>query len=158
MNRKQWIGTSIAGAAVLFGGGAVYEARTGAENDRDVLAAIGPVILAGALPPGAEALEAFVSGFDTAVAGLPPHVQAEVAQLLTILRNGILRVLATGVMRPWPEASPQEIADFLNRWRYSGITKLRAGYDALHQLSLAAWYGNPQSWERIGYPGPPVIA
>jgi len=28
----------------------------------------------------------------------------------------------------------------------------------LHQLVLAAWYGNPRAWSSIGYLGPPVLA
>ena len=33
----------------------------------------------------------------------------------------------------------------------------RSAYDALHQLILAAWYGNGRSWAGIGYPGPPKL-
>ncbi len=31
-------------------------------------------------------------------------------------------------------------------------------YDALHQLTFAAWYANPRTWPSIGYPGPPALA
>jgi hypothetical protein len=34
---------------------------------------------------------------------------------------------------------------------------LRVAYFALHELVFAAWYGDPQSWPRIGYPGPPEL-
>lgn len=155
MNRRQWIGSGVA-ATLLVAAGALYESPL-KDSDRDILAAIGPVMLAGSLPPGDDALRAFFEGFDTAVAGLTPSVQAEIAQLFTILRVAPLRMLATGVMRPWHRANRDEIASFLNAWRYSGIAQLRSAYDALHQLSYAAWYGNPRSWPQTGYPGPPNL-
>jgi hypothetical protein len=39
----------------------------------------------------------------------------------------------------------------------SGFALLRSAYDALHQIVLAAWYGNPRSWPAIGYGGPPSV-
>jgi hypothetical protein len=34
---------------------------------------------------------------------------------------------------------------------------LQQGYQALHDLVLAAWYARPDSWPAIGYPGPPEV-
>lgn len=155
MNRKQWV-VSAAGAAVLaLGAGAAYEFQP--DTDRTILSAIGPVILGDALPPGTDALDAFVAGFDTAVAGLTPSVQHELAQLMTMLRTPPTRMLLAGLMKPWHLASPASVNAFLTRWRFSGIATLRSGYDALHQLSMAAWYGNDRAWRGIGYPGPPNV-
>ena len=155
MNRRAWIGTGVA-AALLVGAGAIYE-RPLQEDDAAILAAIAPVMLAGAMPQEDDAVNAMIANFHKAVSGLTPSVQAEVAQLFTLLRVAPLRMLATGVMRPWSEANPGDIEAFLTRWRFSGIAKLRSAYDALHQLVWAAWYGDPQSWARIGYPGPPTV-
>ncbi|HET9029144.1 MAG TPA: hypothetical protein VFN49_03135 [Candidatus Aquilonibacter sp.] len=168
MNRRQWIGSGVA-AALLVGAGLLYESqpdpapadsfdfRALTPADRGILAAIGPVMLAGALPSESDAHNAFIDGFDTAVSGLTPSVQAEVAQLFMLLRVAPLRMMATGVMKPWHEASAGDIERFLTGWRYSGITKLRSAYDALHQLAYGAWYGNPRSWHAIGYGGPPKL-
>ena len=155
MNRRTWIGTGIA-AVVLAGAGAIYERRI-EESDARILAAIAPVMLAGAIPPGNDTLNAVIANFETAVGGLTPSVQDEVAQLFTLLRVTPLRMLATGVMHSWSHATPGEIAGFLNGWRFSNIAKLRSAYDALHQLVLASWYGDPASWKRIGYSGPPLV-
>ncbi len=169
MNRRQWIGSGIAAAALLVAAGAVYESqgdrapsdvyrfRAVNEAERAILAAIAPVMLAGSLPESDDAMRALIEGFDTAVAGLTPSVQDEVAQLFMLLRVPALRMLATGVMRPWHLASRDDIARFLTAWRYSGIAKLRSAYDALHQLSYGAWYGNARSWAHTGYPGPPNL-
>jgi len=155
VNRRTWIGTGIA-ATLLLGAGAIYE-RPLQDDDATILAAIAPVMLGSALPKDVGSRKAVIDGFHTAVAGLSPSVQDEVAQLFTLLRVAPLRMLATGVMRPWRSASASEIERFLTDWRYSGITKLRSAYDALHQLTIAAWYGNPKSWPHIGYPGPPTV-
>jgi hypothetical protein len=170
MNRRQWIGSGIAAATLLLAAGAVYESqgdrapadryrfRALTEADRAILAAIAPIMLAGALPQSEDDVRVWIEGFDTALAGLTPSVQDEVAQLFMLLRVPALRMIATGVMRPWHLASRDEISRFLNGWRYSRIAKLRSAYDALHQLSYGAWYGNPHSWASTGYPGPPRIS
>jgi hypothetical protein len=51
----------------------------------------------------------------------------------------------------------REVAAFLQGWRTSRLGLLRSAYAALHDLVLGAWYGTPDTWEAIGYPGPPEI-
>jgi hypothetical protein len=127
-------------------------------NDhRDVLRAIGRVMLDGALPNRGEALDAAVRGVEVAIAGLPPAVQGEVQQLFGLLEFPLTRRIVAGV-GPWDRASDTEIAAFLQRWRTSDAQLLRSGYAALHQLVMAGWYGNSDAWPRIGYPGPPHVA
>lgn len=158
MNRRTLIGSGIS-VALLAMAGLAYEIQP--ETDAVILRAIASVLLEGALPANAadreRALDSVQHGFDVAVAGLPPSVQQEIAQLFTLLRVGPARMLAAGVMHPWHLASSAEIEQFLTGWRFNRIAKLRSAYDALHALVLAAWYGNAASWERIGYPGPPRI-
>jgi hypothetical protein len=158
LTRRQWIGSGVVAAAALGVAGLAVDS---AESDRDILAAIVPVMLAGAIPSdGAQRLAAIAStldGFDVAVAGLTPSVQGEVSQLLSLLRIAPLRIVATGIVGPWGRTPPGRIAQFLHDWRYSPVAKLRSAYDALHQLVFAAYYGNPKSWPGIGYPGPPVV-
>ena len=91
------------------------------------------------------------------MSGLAPAAQEELAQLFSLLSLPPTRIALAGVTTPWADASPEAIAAFLDRWRTNGWTLLRSAYDALHQLVLAAWYGNPHAWPAIGYPGPPAI-
>lgn len=158
LSRRQWIGSGIVAVAAL---GVAGLAADSIESNRDVLAAIVPVMLAGALPLDTAQREAAIArtvdGFDIAVAGLTPSVQGEVAQLLALLRIAPLRMVATGIIGPVSRTSPTRIDAFLHDWRYSKIGKLRAAYDALHQLIFAAYYGSPEAWPPIGYPGPPVV-
>jgi len=106
----------------------------------------------------ADAIEETVAGVDHAIAGLPPAVRAEIAQLFALLALAPGRRVFAGVASPWSEASAGEVDAFLRAWQSSGWALKRTAYDALHQLVIAAWYANPRSWPAIGYPGPPSLA
>lgn len=126
-----------------------------------ILRAMVPVMLAGALPADADAkrqaIADTVRGIDVAVAGLPPSTQEELSQLFALLALPPGRLAIARVTRPWNEASEADVRACLDRFRSSSLTLLRSAYGALHQLTFAAWYGNPASWPSIGYPGPPDL-
>jgi len=125
-----------------------------------IVAAIVPVLLEGALPGTNGSVEAraeVVAGVDRAVTGLPPASRKELEQLFALLSFPPTRCLIAGVWSPWPSASRETVAAFLDSWRGSRFTLLRSGYGALHQLVLAAWYGNTRAWPAIGYAGPPSL-
>ena len=127
---------------------------------RAILASIIPVILDGARPGGPDAAGAranALSGAAQAIAGLPPAVRREIDQLFALLAFAPTRCIVAGVWSPWPDASRESVAAFLGRWRDSRFALLRSAYDALHQIVLGAWYGNPRAWAAIGYPGPPSL-
>jgi hypothetical protein len=173
LTRRQLLKTGVAGVAVLglarlgYGpirpdplftvDGAPFKVLDA--ESRTALAAIARVMLKGALPRHGDELQAAlgraVHGCDIAISGLPGTVQDEVKQLLTLLNGRMTRRWLVGVTSSWEEADDAEIAHFLSRWRFSSLLLLRSGYQALHQIIFAAWYGNPDSWAAIGYPGPP---
>ena len=125
---------------------------------RAIIAALVPVLLEGALPDSdSDARAEVVAGVDRAVAGLPPGSRKELAQLFALLSFAPTRCLVAGVWSSWPQASRESVASFLASWRDSRFALLRSGYGALHQLILAAWYGNTRSWPAIGYGGPPSL-
>ncbi len=152
-SRRRFLQVGMAGTVVLATAG--YFARPRG----DVVTALVPVVLAGSLPLDAagkaQAVAETAAAFHRAVAGLTPAVQAEVAQLLALLRFMPTRLAFTGIASPLDEAAPADVAAFLERWRASRFDLLRVGYQALTQLLQAAWYDNPTSWRAIGYPGPP---
>lgn len=165
MTRRQLLVRSAAGAAALAIAGAIYEfmpehpGRDAAyryvvldDEDRVIATAIAPVMLGveGATPQA-------VRGLDVAMAGLPLEVRAQLRQLFGILRFPPTRMVVCGIWQPWHHARPAQIARFLSAWRDSPVTQLRAGYDALHQLIMSAWYGNTDAWAAVGYSGPPKI-
>jgi hypothetical protein len=103
------------------------------------------------------AVSEIVAAFDRSVAGLSLPVQQEIGELFRFLDTPPLRVAFAGLWQPLEDSTPDEIREFLMRWRGSRFDLQRASYRALTQLLQAAWYGNPASWRAIGYPGPPAI-
>jgi hypothetical protein len=127
---------------------------------RPIVRAIVPAMLGSALPQGSErkiAIDETVDGVARAVEGLPPAARAELGQLFALLALAPARRAFAGVAPPWEEATPDEVSAFLDAWSASGWELKRSAYDALHQLVLAAWYGNPRAWPAIGYDGPPNL-
>lgn len=170
--RRRFLQTSFAGVLVLAGTSSVVR-RSLADTavaanpyawleDQDALIVrrVAPVLLSGALPDGKareQSVDEIVYGFDLAVSCFPPSVRGEIRQLFDLLRNSITRALLAGMLSSWEKATPAEIEHFLNRWEHSRFRLLRSAYAALHDLVAGAWYGNPRSWSRIGYPGPPAL-
>jgi hypothetical protein len=130
-------------------------------DEASVLRFIIPVMLAGALPPDTAAREAAIAeilqGIDATMEHEPPAVRDEIHELFGLLTLGATRALVAGIWGPWQEASEAEIHEFLARWRNSRFALLRSAYVGLSNLITAAWYANPSSWPRIGYPGPPRL-
>lgn len=169
--RRQFLKVGIASGVVLAGAGwlALRRGHSPApgflwldERHAAIVAALVPAVLDGMLPAegpaGRAASREVVQAFDRAVAGLSPAVQKEIAELFSLLGLSAGRFIVAGVRSAWSEATLEEVSAFLARWQASRFGLLRAGYQALSQLIIAAWYGNPASWERIGYPGPPPLA
>lgn len=172
ITRRQFIKAGIVGGAALAAAGVFYsrslrEAPAGAVPQgltlpqRTIVAALVPAILAGALPASGEArrqaIARTVDGVGVAIAGLSAAAQKELGELFALLGFAPARVLLAGLWPSWEEATPAQIADFLQGWRYSRFALLRSAYVGLHDLVLGAWYGTPESWAAIGYPGPPEM-
>ncbi|HVO87153.1 MAG TPA: hypothetical protein VMV45_01315, partial [Casimicrobiaceae bacterium] len=132
------------------------------EDGEVVVAALIPIVLQGALPDDSAqrqaALVETLQGVDKAIAGLPPHAQTELARLFTLLALAPTRVALLHTTRGWQELDGDTVQAFLERLRTSNSHLLRSAYDAIHQLVLAAWYGNPRAWAGIGYDGPPALS
>ena len=159
-DRRTFLKAGLAGSALLAAGGlAAWIVGRDAARDRDeVLAALIPVLLEGALPvepqARAQAISRGVQLVGTAIGGLAPSAQEEAAQLFALLAIGPTRLLATGIASSWPDASPQQVQAFLQSWRTHSWTLLQSGYHALHDLVLGSWYADEASWPAIGYGGP----
>jgi len=168
LSRRRFLQVGLLGAGALVLARVAYRvvappARTTplTPEHRAIVAAIVPVLLANALPADdarrAEAIEETVSGVATAIAGLPAHAQKELDDLFSLLAFAPSRALLAGVWSPWERASRDDVIQFLAGWRASRFSLFQSAYQALHQLTYAAWYGNPGSWQGIGYAGPPRL-
>ena len=168
--RRQFIKTGVAGGVLLaaayvlhrpldrLGKEALVAARPMEASLRKVVAALAPVILAGATTStGPEFLRRVSDGVLIAVSGLSAPAQREVAELFALLDFAPTRVLVAGLQTDWADASAADLRAFLERWRHSPLDLLKSGYMALHDLIYGAWYGDSGTWAAIGYPGPPEV-
>ncbi len=159
-DRRTFLGAGLAGSALLAAGGlaAWLAGRDPARDRNEVLAAVMPALLEGALPEDeparAQALAHCADAVGAALAGLAPAAQKEAAQLFGLLATAPGRALLAGVAGSWERASPGEVHGFLQRWRVHEWALLRSGYQALHDLVLGAWYAHEAHWQAIGYRGP----
>jgi len=132
------------------------------EEAANVMRAVAAALLDGALPHDATvrrtAIDETVSAIGTAIAGLPPLAREELATLFTLLAFAPLRIAFANVDVDWRDADAETTNAFLVRLQTSRWSVKRIAYDALHQLTFAAWYANPRAWPEIGYAGPPVLA
>ena len=158
LDRREFFRLGLAGVATvalarLALGAAAPDLLT--PDDRRRLVAIAPAILGPALPQGAAPQ---VADSVAAIArNLPAATQGELRDLLDLIGFAPARLVLIGHWSDWDALSPAEIGAALEGWRTSRFALLRGAYGGLHELVTAAWYGDPRSWERVGYPGPPEV-
>lgn len=174
MDRRQFLKLSMASSVALVSTSAVVS-MTGCsesapaadsgwlvlrEGDRKLLAALLPVNLKGAFPTEpaakADAIQNCLQYLDKAVYGLGSANAKQLTDLFNLLNFAPTRGLLAGVWSSWENASEEEIDNFLNRWRNSSLGLLNLGYNGLNKLMCAVWFGQPQAWAQVGYPGAPA--
>ncbi len=119
-----------------------------------------PAFLEGVVPPDRwtpDARTAMLGRIQGAVQALPPHARAELRQLGALLDRRLARLALAGTFLAWRTVDVVMARDILGRWRGSANPMLVSAYQALHDLTFAAWYADPGSWAAIGYPGPPAL-
>lgn len=164
LTRRQLIQAGVAGSVLLAGAAwwaapradhwlpaAAYEVLSA--QDARLIGVLAPVMLG---LPGVDAATV-VQGVDAALAALPDATRREVRQLFDLLENPWGRRWLAGVVEPWDQAQATAVAAFLGRWQHSRFALLRSGYQGLHALITAAWYGNPASWTALHYQRPAQV-
>ena len=165
MQRRTWLKLGLASAAVLAVGGAAValvepglrDARLSAAG-RAVFSGVGGAMLDGSLPAHGAARQAALAGMleriDALVAGLPPHAQAELSQLLALLASGGGRRALAGLSQDWESAPVPDIQAALQAMRVSRISLRQQAYQALHDIAGSAYFSDASTWGMLGYPGP----
>lgn len=147
------------GAAALFSEGLV-DGRL-APAGREVFRAVGRAILDQTLPREEAArhvaLEGLLGRIDELVVALPPHAQAELSQLLSLLASAPGRRTLGGLGESWPTATEAVIQKALQEMRLSSLMLRRQAYAALHDVTAAAYFSDATTWAQLGYPGPTRI-
>lgn len=128
---------------------------------REVMAAIALAVLGPLLPTDAaaraSAVQAHLTRLEATIAGLPPALQAEVGQLLSLLATPPARLVLTGLTHEWRDAPVSAVRAMLQALRGSSLALRQQVYHALRDLSNAAYFADAAAWPAIGYPGPRVL-
>lgn len=147
---------AVAGAGLAFVRPAREEGRF-TEVGRALFTALAPAVLAGLLPSDAaarqRAVEAFLPRVEEAIQGMPPAMQAEVDELLTIAGSGMGRLALVGLATPWAEARTEQIQAALAGMRDSSLALRQQAYHALRDLTNGGYFADEASWAVMGYAG-----
>ena len=165
MQRRTWLKLGIVSAAALaVVGGAAVLIQPGLERGaltatgREVFRAVATGVLDKTLPEqtGAKdaALTALLGRIDILISALPPHAQAELSQLVSILGSSAGRMALAGLNTGWRDAGVQEVQAALQSMRFSSLALRQQAYAALHDITAGAYFSEPDSWAVLGYPGP----
>lgn len=157
-SRREFLKAGLAGSVLLACAG---QAAADADEEADMLAAVAGALLAGMLPAAGqertEAIAATVHGVRQAIGGLSASARKEVGELFVLLSLAPGRRFVAGLSSRWRDAGRDDVAAFLERWRFSRFLLLQGAYAALHDLVFGAWYAREESWAAIGYPGVPEV-
>ena len=160
------LGATSAALLAVIGGAAAWiqpglERGTLTTSGREVFRAVGRGVLDKTLPLQAAAsdaaLTALLGRVDVLISALPPHTQADLSQLLSILGSGVGRLALAGLSTPWAEASTHAVQATLQDMRFSGLALRQQAYAALHDITASAYFSEPATWSILGYPGPLAI-
>jgi hypothetical protein len=129
---------------------------------RVLLSAVARAVLDGSLAtePSARqvALAAHLERLDTTLAGLPVPVRSEISELIALLNVPPGRLVIAGLRSPWSRAGVEEVQAAMQGMRRSSILMRRQVYQALRELTIAAYFADPAAWAALGYPGPRAIS
>ncbi len=168
MKRRTLLKLGAVSAAILIvAGGASVLIEPGLHQGRlspaarQMFASVARAILDGTLPaePKASqaALEAMLHRLEGLAQALPPHVQTELSQLISLLCLGAGRRLLAGLSTDWPHASVLEVQQALQAMRMSRLAPRQQIYHGLHDIVGVAYFSGSSTWGAMGYPGPVTI-
>jgi hypothetical protein len=165
MRRRSLMKVGLAGGVLLAlaGAGWPWCSRPAAtasftETGRTLFTALAPAVLAGLLPAEAvarrQAIEACCARVEVAINGMPPAMQAEVDELLTIAGSSVGRVALVGLGSPWATAEqPSRSSPRLRGMRDSSLALRQQAYHALRDLTNGGYFADESAWAVMGYAG-----
>ena len=169
MQRRSFLKLGIGSAVVLaVAGGAVALIQPGlvdggklSAGARNVFAGAARALLDGTLPADPAAQQTAINGLldriNDLTMGLPPHVQGELSQLLSLLDSAPGRVGLAGLGTDWASASVAQIITALQGMRESRMALREQTYSALHDIIGGSYFAGSENWPLMGYPGPREI-
>lgn len=165
MQRRTLLKVGIAtGALLAVAGGTLALLRPGRADGRltvpaqVMFTALARAVLAELLPAQdadqARAMQGLLQRIEGTIAGMPPGLQAEVDELLTIAASAPGRLALLGVGSSWDAVSTDELTRALQALRLSGLALRQQVFHAFRDMIAAAWFAEPATWAAIGYGGP----
>jgi hypothetical protein len=165
MQRRTLLQLGIAsGVALAVAGGGLALWTPGLKDGklsapaREVFTAVAQAVLDGLLPPPGpardQALAVWLQRLDGTIAGFGAATRAELSQLLAVLCAAPGRRWLAGLAPPWREATTAQVQAALQDMRASNTALRQQGYQALRDLTNAAYFADPTAWSAVGYPGP----
>ncbi|HTT71502.1 MAG TPA: hypothetical protein VMG32_09790 [Anaeromyxobacteraceae bacterium] len=168
--RRGFLKLGLFGAAFLAVGGSGYLAT---RRTRVRLPAGGPLSVfspeeATVLMAVAERLVPERAGFprpaavklaekmDRVAAMADPATQLELRRLVRLFESALGGLVFDRQPQLFTEASPAHQDLRLRAWAESRIALRRTGHLAMKRLVYASYYGSPETYAAVGYPGPPL--
>lgn len=147
---------AVAGTTIALFKPARSEARF-TPTGRSLFAAVAQSVLGALLPSNsverATAIAAHLTRVEATIAGLPPHMQAEVDELITIIGSAPGRLALVGLLTDWASAPTVEVSAALLSMQRSNLAVRQQAYHALRDITNGSYFADPSTWPSIGYPG-----
>jgi hypothetical protein len=93
---------------------------------------------------------------DAFLARLDPASAKDLKQLLALFDNALFSLLTGGPATPFTQLQTDEQDAQLRAWQTSRFALRRTGFQAMKRLCCAIYFGSPETYASIGYPGPPI--
>ena len=168
MQRRTLLKVGVATGAVLAIAGGTLALMSPGRRDavltepaRAMFTAVAAAVLSDLLPSDpvarTRANEEHLSRLQDTIAGMPPYVQAELDELITILSSAPGRLGLVSLRASWQAASLNEVTAALQDMRSSRLALRQQAFHALRDLCNASYLAGPSTWPSIGYPGPRAV-
>jgi hypothetical protein len=170
LQRRTLLGLGLAGSALvaLSAGGIAWMFEPAWRDDRllpagkHVLGAVARAVLDGHLPDApraqTQAIEQHLERINHLLRNLPPHTQAEVAEMLALLALPPARLALASLATPWESANVAQVQESLRSMRTSTLLVRRQIFTALRDLTRGAYFADAATWPSMRYPGPRALA
>jgi hypothetical protein len=92
---------------------------------------------------------------DAFLSPLPAGDAKDLKQLLALFDNALFSFVTGGPATPFTQMDAAQQDAHLRAWQTSRLAVRRTGFQAMKRLCAAIYFGSPETFASVGYPGPP---